>query len=79
MADGSIYLTADLRAAAGISRTTLDYYLREGLITPAGHTETGFLYFRAAERDRLLRLVELRRQGHKLKTITALLAEEPMP
>lgn len=77
MTDGPIYLTADLRAMAGISRTTMDYYLREQVITPAGKTETGYLYFGAAERERLLRLVELRRQGCRLKQAVAYLERTP--
>ena len=67
MAEERFYLTADLRVVAGIPRTTLDYYLRVKLITPTARSENGFLLFNAEERDRLLRIVDLRRQGYSIR------------
>ena len=79
MASEPMYLTADLRALAGISKTTMDFYLRKAIITPTGRSESGLLFFGAAERDRLLRIVELRRQGCSLKMAVAHLALECIP
>ena len=39
------YMTSDLRAATGLTRTHLDFYLREGLIVPTARTESGYLLF----------------------------------
>ena len=55
-------MTGDLRAATGLSRTHLDYYLREGLILPAARTESGYLLFDDRELE-LLRLIIARRQA----------------
>ena len=79
MANEPVYLTSDLRALAGISKTTMDFYLRKEIITPIGRSESGLLFFGPAERDRLLRIVELRRQGCSLKTAVAHLASERTP
>lgn len=76
MAEDRFYLTADLRVAAGIPRTTLDYYLRKKLITPTARSENGFLLFNTEVRDKLLRIVDLRRQGYSLKEIRQLLDQE---
>src|SRR6478672_13823677 len=40
-----LFMTSDLRAATGLTRTHLDFYLREGLITPIARTESGYLLF----------------------------------
>ena len=80
MANERLYLTTDLRAAAGIPRTTMNFYLREGLITPTERSASDHLLFDARQRDRLLRIVGLRRQGYTLKEIKRLLeAEEDAP
>ena len=34
------YMTADLRAATGIPRTAMDFYLRAGVILPTARTKT---------------------------------------
>src|SRR5688572_15161778 len=37
---GRLYMTSDLRAATGLPRTHMDYYLREGLIVPTTRSES---------------------------------------
>ena len=63
------FLSSDARAAAGISRSHFDFYLREGLVVPVGRTESGYLVFDEAEIDRLRQIVTLRRDGQSLKQI----------
>jgi DNA-binding transcriptional MerR regulator len=74
-----LYLTSDMRSLSGISRTTMDYYLRSGLIKPTSQSESGYLLFGSGERDRLLQIVTLRRQGYRLKEIRQLLSQEDAP
>lgn len=70
-------MTSDLRAATGLSRTHLDYYLREGLIQPAARTESGYLLFDDRELE-LLRLIITRRQaGAALRDIRREIGREP--
>ena len=72
-----LYMTSDLRAATGLSRTHLDYYLREGLIQPAARTESGYLLFDDRELE-LLRLIITRRQsGATLRDIRREIGREP--
>lgn len=64
-----LYMTSDLRAATGLSRTHLDYYLREGLIRPAARTESGYLLFDDRELALLRQIVERRQAGVPLRQI----------
>src|SRR5215203_3924584 len=43
------YMTSDLRVATGLTRTHLDFYLREGVILPTARTESGYLLFDETE------------------------------
>jgi DNA-binding transcriptional MerR regulator len=70
------YLTSDLRAATGLTRTHLDYYLREGLIVPTARTESGYLLFDDAEVRRARQIVAARQRGESLKEIRAQLGRE---
>lgn len=63
------YMTSDLRAATGLTRTHLDYYLREGLIVPTARTESGYLLFDDAEVRRVREIVAARQSGESLKEI----------
>lgn len=65
------YMTSDLRAATGLTRTHLDYYLREGLIHPTARTESGFLLFDDAELALLRAIVAARQSGESLRDIRA--------
>ena len=64
-----LYMTSDLRAATGLSRTHLDFYLREGLIRPAARTESGYLLFDDRELALLRRIIERRQAGAPLRQI----------
>jgi MerR family Zn(II)-responsive transcriptional regulator of zntA len=64
-----LYMTSDLRAATGLSRTHLDFYLREGLIRPAARTESGYLLFDDRELALLRRIIERRQAGASLREI----------
>jgi len=63
------YMTSDLRAATGLTRTHLDYYLREGLIIPSARTESGYLLFDDAELDLLRTVIAARQSGESLRDI----------
>lgn len=63
------FLSSDARAAVGISRSHLDFYLREGLVLPVGRTESGYLVFDEAEIELLRQIVTRRREGQSLKEI----------
>ena len=64
-----LYLTSDLRAAVGLSRTHMDFYLREGLVRPSARTEGGYLLFDEAELTTLRTVLRWRHEGLGLKQI----------
>jgi hypothetical protein len=70
-ARGRLYLTADLRAATGLSRTHMDFYLREGLVRPTARAESGLLLFDEAELATLRDVLRWRQEGIGLKQIRA--------
>ena len=63
------YMTSDLRAATGLTRTHLDFYLREGLVRPTARAESGYLLFDEAELATLRTLLRWRHEGIGLKQI----------
>ena len=65
------YLTSDLRAATGLTRTHLDFYLREGLIVPTARTESGYLLFDDRELATLRHVIAWRQDGLGLREIRA--------
>lgn len=64
-----LFMTSDVRAATGLSRTHLDFYIREGLVHPVARTESGYLLFDQAEVELLNAIVAERRSGVSLKDI----------
>lgn len=66
-----LYLTADLRAAAGLARTAMDFYLRAGVIRPTARTESGYLLFDESELATLREVIVWRTRGISLKDIKA--------
>ena len=64
-------MTSDLRAATGLTRTHLDFYLREGIIVPTARTESGYLLFDEGELDRLRQVIAWRQDGVGIKEIRA--------
>ena len=69
-----LYMTGDLRAATGLSRTRLDFYLREGIVQPSARTESGYLLFDEREVELLRRVIAWRRDGTGLREIAERLA-----
>ncbi len=63
------YMTSDLRAATGLPRTHLDFYLREGLIVPTARTESGYLLFDEAELATLRDIIRWRQEGLAIRDI----------
>ncbi len=63
------YMTSDLRVATGLTRTHLDFYLREGLILPTARTESGYLLFDELELATLRAIIAWRQDGVGLREI----------
>jgi hypothetical protein len=63
------YMTSDLRAATGLPRTHLDFYLREELIVPTARTESGYLLFNDAELATLRDIIRWRQEGVAIRDI----------
>lgn len=63
------FMTSDLRAATGLTRTHLDFYLREGIIVPTARTESGYLLFDDAELALLRQVISWRQSGVSIRTI----------
>lgn len=64
-----LYMSGDLRAATGLTRTHLDFYLREGIVQPSARTESGYLLFDERELELLRRVIAWRRDGTSLREI----------
>jgi hypothetical protein len=65
------YMTSDLRAATGLTRTHLDFYLREGVILPTARTESGYLLFDDEELAVLRQVIAWRQSGVGVRDIRA--------
>lgn len=63
------YMTSDLRVATGLTRTHLDFYLREGIILPTARTESGYLLFDENELATLRTIVAWRQEGIGIREI----------
>lgn len=74
-----LYMTSDLRAATGLTRTHLDFYLRENLIAPVARTESGYLLFGDAELATLRQIVAWRQDGLGLREIRDRLRRHETP
>jgi DNA-binding transcriptional MerR regulator len=62
-------MSGDLRAATGLSRTHLDFYLREGIIRPTARTESGYLLFDDGELATARQVIAWRQQGIGIREI----------
>jgi hypothetical protein len=65
------YMTSDLRAATGLTRTHLDFYLREGVVVPTARTESGYLLFDDEELSVLRQVIAWRQGGIGVREIRA--------
>ncbi|HEU0163803.1 MAG TPA: MerR family transcriptional regulator [Thermomicrobiales bacterium] len=70
------YMTSDLRAATGLTRSHLDFYLREGVIVPTARTESGYLLFDETELSTLRQVIIWRQDGVGIRDIRARLSRE---
>ena len=70
-----IYMISDLASTTGLSRHTLNFYLKLGLIEESGRTESNYRFFNQDVVDRLNRIITLRSKGHTLQQIKTLLED----
>ena len=68
-------MISDLASATGLSRHTLNFYLKIGLIEESGRTESNYRFFDQTVVDRLNCIIRLRQAGHALSAIKALLED----
>jgi len=73
------YSISPLARACGLSRSTLLYYDRLGLLKPSGRTGSGYRYYTDADQRRLERIGHFRQAGLTLKEIRAVLSSGGKP
>ena len=73
------YSISKLARACGLSRSTLLYYDRRGLLKPSGRTGSGYRYYTDADQRRLERIGHFREAGLSLKEIRAVLSSSGKP
>lgn len=69
-----MYRISELAREFGLSRSTLLYYDRIGLLTPSARSEAGYRHYSPADRLRLESICSLRRAGMDMEGIRAILA-----
>ena len=69
-----MYRITQLARQFGLSRSTLLYYDRIGLLSPSGRSEAGYRHYSSADRDRLESICSLRRAGMDIDGIRSILA-----
>src|SRR5512136_872555 len=73
------YSISKLARACGLSRSTLLYYDRLGLLRPSGRTGSGYRYYTDSDQRRLERIRYFREAGLTLKEIRAVLSSGGKP
>jgi DNA-binding transcriptional MerR regulator/RimJ/RimL family protein N-acetyltransferase len=73
------YSISGLARACGLSRSTLLYYDRLGLLKPSGRTGSGYRSYTESEQRRLERIGHFREAGLTLKEIRAVLSSGGKP
>jgi len=73
------YSISNIARACGLSRSTLLYYDRMGLLRPSGRTGSGYRYYTDGDCGRLERIRYFREAGLTLKEIRAVLAAGGKP
>jgi DNA-binding transcriptional MerR regulator len=71
-----MYRITELARQFGLSRSTLLYYDRVGLLSPSGRSGADYRLYSPADRDRLETICAYRRAGLTIEDIRALLAME---
>ncbi len=69
-----MYRISQLSRQFGLSRSTLLYYDRIGLLSPSERSEAGYRHYSSADRGRLESICSLRRAGMDIEGIRAILA-----
>jgi DNA-binding transcriptional MerR regulator len=73
------YTISALGKTFGLSRSTLLYYDRIGLLSPSGRTPAGYRFYTDREARKLQRICHFRNAGLKLDQIQTLLAAQDPP
>jgi MerR family transcriptional regulator, thiopeptide resistance regulator len=73
------YSISKIARACGLSRSTLLYYDRVGLLRPAGRTGSGYRYYTESDHRRLERIRHFREAGLTLKEIATVLSSGGKP
>ncbi len=73
------YSISELARSCGLSRSTLLYYDRLGLLKPSGRTGSGYRYYTEKDRRRLERIGRFRQAGLTLQEIRLVLASGGKP
>ena len=73
------YSISKLARTCDLSRSTLLYYDRLGLLKPSGRTGSGYRYYTDADQRRLQRIGHFREAGLSLKEIRAVLSSSGRP
>jgi DNA-binding transcriptional MerR regulator len=73
------YSISQIARACGLSRSTLLYYDRMGLLRPRGRTGSGYRLYADADRSRLERIRHFRGAGLTLKEIRTILSSGGKP
>ena len=71
-----MYTVTQLAKRANISRTTLLYYEKEGLLKPALRAENGYRYYGETEAKKLATIVSYRAYGLSVTNIATLLSDD---
>jgi len=70
-----MYRITELARQFGLSRSTLLYYDRIGLLSPSGRSDAGYRLYAPADRDRLATICSFRQAGLGIEEIGAILSE----
>lgn len=73
------YTISKIARSFGLSRSTLLYYDRIGLLSPSGRTDSGYRIYTESDRERLERICNLRETGLPLEDIAAILSSGGAP
>ena len=73
------YSISQIARSCGLSRSTLLYYDRSGLLRPSGRTGSGYRFYTQADQRRLERIRYFREAGLTLKEIRAVLTSGGKP
>ncbi len=73
------YSISKLARLFGLSRSTLLYYDRIGLLPPSGRTSSGYRIYTREDADRLERICNLRRTGLSLKDVMSMMRSQEEP